>query len=91
MTRDRLPADSEYVRAELQEIADQLDLERRLAGDGSWRVLWKEMLTIPGNRNRLIISVILMMFQQMTGTNAIVSIYVSQVYHRVDGTISTAT
>lgn len=69
----RLPADSDYVRTELQEMADQLDMERRLTGGASAKTLWKEMITIPGNRKRAIISIVLMICQQMTGVNAIVS------------------
>ncbi|PON26950.1 galactose-proton symporter, partial [Trichoderma gamsii] len=66
-----LPADSEYVQHEIQEMADQLDHERRLTGDATFKTLLKEMWTIPGNRNRAVISILLMIFQQMTGVNAI--------------------
>lgn len=72
--KNRLPADSEYVQHEIQEMADQLDHERRLTGDATFKTLLKEMWTIPGNRNRAVISVLLMIFQQMTGVNAIVSL-----------------
>lgn len=67
-----LPADSEYVQNEIQEMADQLEHERRLTGDATFKTLLREMWTIPGNRKRAIISVFLMIFQQMTGVNAIV-------------------
>ncbi|KAM0523322.1 hypothetical protein ACHAPE_001817 [Trichoderma viride] len=69
-----LPADSEYVQHEIQEMADQLDHERRLTGDATFKTLLREMWTIPGNRNRAVISILLMIFQQMTGVNAIVSL-----------------
>lgn len=72
--KNRLPADSEYVQHEIQEMADQLDHERRLTGDATFKTLLREMWTIPGNRNRAIISIMLMIFQQMTGVNAIVSL-----------------
>jgi hypothetical protein len=62
------------VQHEIQEMADQLDHERRLTGDATFKTLLKEMWTIPGNRNRAVISVLLMIFQQMTGVNAIVSL-----------------
>lgn len=54
-------------------MADQLDHERRLTGDATFKTLLREMWTIPGNRNRALISICLMIFQQMTGVNAIVS------------------
>ncbi|KAF7548731.1 hypothetical protein G7046_g8572 [Stylonectria norvegica] len=66
-----LPADSEYVQMEIQEMAEQLEMERRLTGDASTKTLWKEMLTISGNRKRAILSILLMVCQQMTGVNAV--------------------
>ncbi len=53
-------------------MAEQLDYERRLTGDASAKALWRELVTIPGNRKRALISVGLMVCQQMTGVNAIV-------------------
>lgn len=53
-------------------MASQLEMERRLVGDATGWVLMKEMWTIPGNRNRALISIGLMICQQMTGVNAIV-------------------
>lgn len=70
--RDSLPADSDYVRDEVQDMAEQLEAERRLTGDASAKTLMKEMVTVPGNRKRALISVMLMICQQMTGVNAIV-------------------
>lgn len=69
-----LPADSEYVRNEIQDMAIQLDNERRLTGDATVKTLFKEMVLVPGNRKRAIISIMLMICQQMTGVNAIVGL-----------------
>lgn len=66
-----LPADHPYVRMELEEMAEQLEHERRLIAGASFMDLQKEMWTVPSNRKRAIISITLMVCQQMTGTNAI--------------------
>ncbi|KAG6368214.1 hypothetical protein INS49_002415 [Diaporthe citri] len=60
-----------YLEEEFSEIVDQLEKERRLIGDATAANLHKEMWTIKGNRNRALISIGLMICQQMTGTNAI--------------------
>lgn len=65
-----LPADHPYVATELSEIQEQLEHERRLVGDANFKTLMREMWTIPGNRKRALISIGLMICQQMTGTNA---------------------
>ncbi|EDN93116.1 hypothetical protein SS1G_08981 [Sclerotinia sclerotiorum 1980 UF-70] len=52
-------------------MSEQLENERRLVGGASFFDLMKEMWTISGNRNRALISIGLMICQQMTGTNAI--------------------
>lgn len=66
-----LPEDHPYLIEEFQEVADQLQHERELIGDATYWNLQREMWTIKGNRNRVIISIVLMICQQMTGTNAI--------------------
>ncbi|KAK0732362.1 MFS sugar transporter-like protein [Apiosordaria backusii] len=66
-----LPPTHPYVQEEFQEIVDQLEQERRLIGDATFWNLQREMWTIPGNRKRVLISITLMICQQMTGTNAI--------------------
>lgn len=53
-------------------MAEQLEIERRLVGDATTWTLLKEMWLIRGNRNRALISIGLMVCQQMTGVNAIV-------------------
>lgn len=55
-------------------MAEQLDAERRLVGEATTKTLIKEMVSIPANRKRAIITVLLMICQQMTGVNAIVSL-----------------
>lgn len=68
-----LPADHEYVQKEIQDMAQQLEHERMLVGDATTKTLLKEMWLIPSNRKRAIISIALMIWQQMTGVNAVVS------------------
>ncbi|KAI1398029.1 general substrate transporter [Hypoxylon fuscum] len=74
-----LPPDHPYLLDEFQEIADQLEYERRLVGDASFMSLQKEMWTVPTNRKRAILSIWLMICQQMTGTNAI-NTYAPQIF-----------
>ncbi|KAI9898575.1 hypothetical protein N3K66_006935 [Trichothecium roseum] len=77
-----MPANSEYVRQEVQDMAEQLEAERRLTGDTSTKAILKEMWQVPGNRRRAIISVTLMVCQQMTGTNAI-NYYAPQIFNNL--------
>ena len=64
-----LPIQHPYVQTELQEMQAQLEEERALIGGNSWWDIQREMWTIPGNRKRALISIFLMVCQQMTGTN----------------------
>ncbi|KAK9419787.1 putative General substrate transporter [Seiridium unicorne] len=66
-----LPDDHEYIDHEMYGMAEQLEIERRLVGDATTWTLLKEMWLIRGNRNRALISMGLMVCQQMTGVNAI--------------------
>lgn len=66
-----LPPTHPYIQEELREIVDQLEHERQLIGDATFWNLQREMWTIAGNRKRVLISITLMICQQMTGTNAI--------------------
>lgn len=66
-----LPPTHPYLEEEFQEIVDQLEHERQLIGEATAWNLQKEMWTIAGNRKRVLISIWLMIWQQMTGTNAI--------------------
>lgn len=65
-----LPESHEYVQAEIADIQIQLEHERALVGGATFKDLMKEMWLIPGNRKRALISIGLMICQQMTGTNA---------------------
>lgn len=74
-----LPVDHPYVQSELAEIREHLEMEQRLvAGAGFWD-LQKEMWGVRGNRNRALLSIGLMICQQMTGTNAI-NYYAPQIF-----------
>ena len=62
-------------------MAEQLEAERALTGDATTKTLFKELIQVPGNRNRALLSIMLMICQQMTGANAIVRHYgMSQTY-----------
>ncbi|KAG9189543.1 quinate permease [Alternaria panax] len=74
-----LPQSHAYVQDEIKDIADQLEHERMLVAGASIKDLLKEMFTIPGNRKRALISIGLMVCQQMTGTNAI-NYYAPQIF-----------
>ena len=74
-----LPVSHEYVQMEIKEIADQLEHERMLIAGASIKDLLREMFTIPGNRKRVLISMGLMICQQMTGTNAVRNVHVRNV------------
>jgi len=74
-----LPVTHDYVQSELRDIAEQLEHERMLIGGSSLMDLLREMFTIPGNRKRALISIGLMVCQQMTGTNAI-NYYAPQIF-----------
>ncbi|KAF2440378.1 general substrate transporter [Karstenula rhodostoma CBS 690.94] len=84
-----LPADHPYVRGELKDISDQLEHERMLVGGATLKDLLREMFTIPGNRKRALISIGLMICQQMTGTNAI-NYYAPQIFKNL-GLVGTST
>ncbi|KAI3324667.1 MFS sugar transporter-like protein [Xylariaceae sp. AK1471] len=78
----QLPDDHPYLQEEFQEIADQLESERRLMGDANFWSLQKEMWTVKTNRHRAILSILLMVFQQLTGTNAI-NVYAPTIFQNL--------
>lgn len=66
-----LPETHDYVVTEYGDMVRQLERERAVLAGAGFKDLMREMITIPGNRKRAIISITLMICQQMTGTNAI--------------------
>lgn len=62
-----LPESHAYVNEEFLEICAVIEKERLLIGGASFWNLQREMWTIPGNRKRALISITLMVCQQMTG------------------------
>ncbi|KAL4944231.1 hypothetical protein BDV06DRAFT_233700 [Aspergillus oleicola] len=77
-----LPSNHPYVENEFQDIARQLEFERQLVGGSTFLDLLKEMWLVPGNRKRALISIFLMVCQQMTGTNAI-NYYAPQIFENL--------
>ncbi|KAI9375396.1 general substrate transporter [Aspergillus egyptiacus] len=77
-----LPSNHPYVEEEFQDIVRQLEYERQLVGGSSLIDLLKEMWLISGNRKRALISIFLMICQQMTGTNAI-NYYAPQIFENL--------
>lgn len=65
-----LPANREYIQGKLSDIQQQLEYERALINGATFWDRQKEMWLIPGNRKRALISMGLMICQQMTETNA---------------------
>lgn len=53
-------------------MKEQLNVEKRLVGEATTWVLFKEMWLVSANRKRALISIGLMVCQQLTGVNAIV-------------------
>jgi sugar porter (SP) family MFS transporter len=70
-TTRNLPQDHPYLEEEFHDMRVQLEHERLLINGAGFWSLQKEMWTIPANRRRAIISIVLMMCQNLTGTNAI--------------------
>ena len=67
----QLPASHPFVAIELAEITESVLAEKAAIGGSSVFSLIKEIATIPSNRRKYILAMLLQIFQQMTGTNAI--------------------
>lgn len=66
-----LPVEHPYVQAELHEMQAQLEEERASVNGAGFWAIQRECWLVPGNRNRALLSIGLMICQQMTGTNAL--------------------
>lgn len=66
-----LPAEHPFVATELREISQSVYAEKQAVRGASVLSLIREIFTVPSNRRRYILAIMLQIFQQMTGTNAI--------------------
>lgn len=65
-----LPSDHPYIQQEMDGISMQLEEERTLAEGATGWTLLKETWTVPSNRKRSFLCITLMMWSNLTGTNA---------------------
>jgi MFS family permease len=65
-----LPEDHEYVIEEIYRVMDQIQQER-LAAHGKGLIAEFREIAMPGNRSRITIGVLIFVFMQMAGSNAI--------------------
>lgn len=65
-----LPTDHEYIIEEVFAITDQVEQERH-AVEGKGFLAELREVALPGNRRRLILGVMIFVFMQMAGSNAI--------------------
>lgn len=70
-----LPTDHPDIIQELQEIEDAAEMDRQ-ASSGKWTELFERE-----NLHRLFLGIMLQIFQQWTGSNAIVSYYIYRKIH----------
>ncbi|KAJ4301119.1 hypothetical protein N0V90_003209 [Kalmusia sp. IMI 367209] len=66
-----LPPDHEYIKSEIEEIQASITHELEVSGGRRSTVQIFREIGAPGIRNRVIISVLLMLLQNLTGINAI--------------------
>lgn len=66
-----LPVDHAYVQQELLELKTQLDQERAIMKGATFWDLNKECWLIPGNRNRALLTIAMLVGNQWSGTGAI--------------------
>lgn len=64
-----LPEDHPYVQSELIDINDQLNREREATMGTSWLGPLRELVTIPANRYRLMLSIMSQLLAQWSGAN----------------------
>ena len=77
-----LPADHWYVQSELLDINNQLEREKEATRGTTWLGPVKELLTIPGNRYRLSLSVFSQLLGQWSGASSI-TIYAPEYFAMV--------
>jgi sugar porter (SP) family MFS transporter len=77
-----LPPTHPYVETEFSVICAQIERERILSRGANYRSLQREMWMIPGNRKRVLISITLMISQQMTGVNAL-NYYAPKIFQKL--------
>jgi sugar porter (SP) family MFS transporter len=77
-----LPPGHPYLEDEFGEICQAIEREKLLVGGATFWNLQREMWTIPGNRKRTLLSIGLMICQQMTGTNAL-NYYAPQIFRNL--------
>ncbi|KAH6981371.1 general substrate transporter [Ilyonectria sp. MPI-CAGE-AT-0026] len=65
-----LPVDHPYIQNEMNSISAQLEEERALAANTSGLTLVKEAFTVKSYRRRTFLCITLMMWSNLTGTNA---------------------
>ncbi|KAF7541751.1 hypothetical protein G7Z17_g11878 [Cylindrodendrum hubeiense] len=65
-----LPVNHPYIRNEMDSISSQLEEERALAANSSGLTLIKEAFTVKSYRRRSFLCITLMMWSNLTGTNA---------------------
>lgn len=65
-----LPIDHPYLQAEMADVQAQIDHELAIAGGSGFLQKLKEC-TFKGNRNRIAIGAAMMMFQNLSGINAV--------------------
>ena len=75
-----LPEDHWYVQSELLDINNQLDREREATRGTTWMGPIKELVTLPANRYRLMLSVMSQVLSQWSGANSI-TIYAPECKH----------
>jgi MFS family permease len=62
-----LPVEHPYIQQELLELKTQLDQEKAVMGDATFLGLQKECWTVPGNRKRALLTILLLIFNQWSG------------------------